>query len=82
MKAKFYANKLSYRSYKNYNAQSFIKELSSLDFPNYENFDNVNVAYSDFSKKLLQAIDKLAPLYESRVKKTEVRNGLMVKFTM
>ena len=69
LKVKFYAHKhISCRSYENYNAESFIRELSSLDFPNYENFDDVNVAYSDFSKKLMQAIDKLAPLREIRVK--------------
>ena len=59
---------ISCRSFKNYTADLFIKELSSLKFPNYENFNDVDIAYSDFSDKLSQTINKLAPIRERRIK--------------
>ena len=59
---------ISCRNFKNYRPDLFIKELSSLKFPNYESFNDVNAAYSDFSDKFLQTINKIAPIGEIRVK--------------
>ena len=59
---------ISCRNFQNYRPDLFIKELSSLKFPNYESFNDVNAAYSDFSDKFLQTINKIAPIGEIRVK--------------
>ena len=36
------------------------KGLWEVKFPNYENFDNVNDAYSNFIKRLIEVIAKVA----------------------
>ena len=39
-----------------------------LDFPNYESFADIDLAYSDFIEKLIKLIGTIAPLEKSRVK--------------
>jgi len=39
-----------------------------MPFPDYEVFTDINNAYSDFCNKVLQIIDKIAPIRESRVR--------------
>ena len=64
-----------------------------LDFPNYETFDDVNFAYSNFFQKIMIAIDKIAPYrnkwikgntqkwFDSEVlKKPNARDKLFKKF--
>ena len=46
----------------------FEQELSRLNFPNYRNFNDINEAYNDFIQKIMNVIDKVAPLKEIRVK--------------
>ena len=41
-------NYLNYRSFTNYAVDSYKEVLKLLDFPNYEIFDDVNGAYSNF----------------------------------
>ena len=38
-------------------------------FLNSENFDNVNDAYSNFIPKLMEVIDKVAPVKNKKIKK-------------
>ena len=45
-------------------------------FPNYEVFNDVNAAYSDFTDELMSAIDEIAPIKEVGVKNP---SGLTVK---
>ena len=59
----------------------FEQELSKLNYPNYQNYNEINEAYNDFIQKIMSIIDKVAPMKESRVKKT-LRNGLMGKLPM
>ena len=46
----------------------FEQELSKLNFPNYQNFNDISEAYNDFIQKIMNVIDKVAPLKERRVK--------------
>ena len=55
-------------SFKNFSPDNFSEELKSSNFLNYENFEDINEAYFDFSGKLTSVIDKVAPMRESRVK--------------
>ena len=59
---------IKFRSFKNYTADVFEQELSRLNFPNYRNFSDINEAYNDFVQKIMNVIDKVAPLKERRVK--------------
>ena len=54
--------------FKHYTADLFEQELSRLNFPNYRNFNDINKAYNDFIQKIMNVIDKVAPLKERRVK--------------
>ena len=53
---------------KNYRADDYKKSLGQLVFPNYEVFDDVNAAYSNFFQKIMTVIDKIAPFKIKRVK--------------
>ena len=59
---------IKFRSFKHYTADLFEQELSRLNFPNYQNFNDINEAYNDFIQKIMNVIDKVAPLKERRVK--------------
>ena len=61
-------NAVAFRCLKNYSVNGFIDILKSLDFPNYENFTNVDYAYRDFHMKLMESIEKIAPSKVSRIK--------------
>ena len=39
------------------------------NFPEYKKFDNVNDAYSNFIQKLIEFIDKVAPVKNKRIKR-------------
>ena len=56
------------RSFKHYTVYLFEQGLSKLNFPNYRNFNDMNEAYNDFIQKIMNIIDKVAPLKERRVK--------------
>ena len=46
----------------------FEQELSKLNFPNYQNFNDINEAYNDFIQKIMNVIDKVAPYQNSKTK--------------
>ena len=56
------------RSLKNYSPEIFEEALKDLDFPNYENFIDIDIAYTDFTDKLKNLIDKLAPMKQTKIK--------------
>ena len=56
------------RSLKNYSIDVYERALRDIDFPNYETFTDIDLAYSDFIQKLTNLLDNLAPLKKSRVK--------------
>ena len=56
------------RSMKKYSKDKFLEELDKTDFPDYSQFEDVHKAYSDFSDKLLSAMEKISPSKEVRIK--------------
>ena len=68
-----------FRSFKHYSADLFKETLTSINFPDYLNFNDATEAYDDFIQKIMVAIDKVAPIKERRIKIIP-RTGLMVKF--
>ena len=59
---------ISFRALKNYPAVTYEEALKKVKFPNYENFININEAYSNFIQKLTSVIDEIAPGKTKRVK--------------
>ena len=53
---------------KKYTQNLSIEKLRAINFPNYENFQDVNSAYSNFLNKLTYVIDNIAPIKQSKVK--------------
>ena len=67
------------RSLRNYPDDCYEKALGEVNFPNYEDFDNVNDAHSKFIQKLMAIIDKVAPAKNEKMK-TILKNVLIVRF--
>ena len=59
---------IKFRSFKHYSADLFKETLTSINFPNYENFDDATEAYDDFIQKIMVAINKVAPIKERKIK--------------
>ena len=56
------------RSLKNYSIESLNQGLSMINFPDYEYFNDVDIAYSDFIQRITSVINKIAPFKEIRIK--------------
>ena len=56
------------RSLKNYSIESQNQGLSMINFPDYEYFNDVDIAYSDFIQCITSVINKIAPFKEIRIK--------------
>ena len=56
------------RSLKSYSQTLFPDKLRKINFPDYQNFKDVNDAYSDLTEKVTSVIDEIAPIKEIRVK--------------
>ena len=54
---------------KMYSAEIFTNALKTVQFPNYNIFSNVNVAYSDLLNKISDTIDNVTPIKETKIKK-------------
>jgi len=54
-------NQIRVRSLKNYTKDILVEELRKVNFPDYNIFSNVNLAYKDLVEKILGVIDKIAP---------------------
>ena len=61
-------NTVKIRSLKHYTKDLFLENLRNINFPNYQNYDDVNEAYTDLVNKIIVEIDKIAPLKEIRIK--------------
>ena len=53
---------------KNYTAEGFVELLKKIDFPNYETYACVNMAYLDFVAKIVDVIDSYCPSKRVRIK--------------
>ena len=60
--------RIQFRSFKHYKVDLFEQDLSKLNFPNYQNYNEIDEAYNDFLQKIISVIDKVAPIKERRVK--------------
>ena len=67
---KFKHKTIKTRSLKKYTADNFCNKLyvNYVNFANYSEFDDINNAFVDFSDKLMQAVDRIAPYREFRLK--------------
>ena len=93
-KAKYNRQKeITFRSLKNYSPDVYKGTLEKVSFPNYENFDNPDVAYNDFIIRLDCVINAIAPFKTVRIRenssqwfdgeiaeKIHTRNKLYKKF--
>ena len=61
-------NQIRVRSLKNYTQEILIEELKKINFPDYNIFSNINMAYKDLVEKILGEVDKIAPYKVLRVK--------------
>ena len=61
-------NQIRVRSLKKYTPELLIKELKKINFPKYNIFSNVNIAYLDLVEKILSVVDKIAPFKDLRIK--------------
>ena len=61
-------NQIQVRSLKKYSDEAYTNTLRKVNFPNYDTFSNVNVAYTDLVKKIWNTIDSVAPIKELRIK--------------
>ena len=59
---------MNFYSFKNYIVYSYEEALKQIDFPNYETFDDVNGAYSNFFQKIMIVNDKIAPYRNEGIK--------------
>ena len=57
-----------FRSFKNYSAELFEGALTDIDFPNYEQFTDIDAAYADFISKLTEVIERIAPMKQTKIK--------------
>ena len=60
-------NQIQVRSLKKYTLEFLIKELKNINFPNYNIFSNVNIAYLDLVEKILSVVNKLAHFKDLRI---------------
>ena len=59
---------INFRSMKKYTEDIFKENLKNVNFPNYEDFQDTNSAYSDFVGKLTGIINRIAPMKQCKVK--------------
>ena len=68
-KFKLYKHKtIKTRSFKKYSAEKLCNKLKDVKFSNYSDFHDVNSPFVDFSEKLMQAVNEIAPYREFMVK--------------
>ena len=61
-------NQIRVRSLRKYTPELLIKKLKKINFPKYNIFSNVNIAYLDLVEKILSVVDKIAPFKDLRIK--------------
>ena len=64
-------NQIQDRSLKKYSAEIFTNALKIVQFPNYNIFSNVSVAYSDLLNGISDTMDSVASIKEIRIKNTQ-----------
>ena len=59
---------IQFCSFKHYTVDLFEQELPKLNFPNYQNYNEIHEAYNDFIQKIMSVTDMVAPIKERQVK--------------
>ena len=59
---------ISFRLFKKYTVDAYKDALKKVNFPNYELFNDVNEAYSNFFQKIRIVVDSIAPYKTKRVR--------------
>ena len=68
MRIKRYCHRqIKLNSFIKYTVDSYEKSPIEINLSEYGNFDNLNVFYSNFIKKLMEFIDKVAPMKNKRI---------------
>ena len=60
---------IKFCSFKNYTIDGYEKALVEINFPEYNNFDNVNDSYSNFIQKLMKVTEKVVPVKNKIIKR-------------
>ena len=61
-------NQIRVQSLKNYTPELLKQELTKINFPDYNIFSKVNIAYLDLVEKMLSVVNKIAPFKDLRIK--------------
>ena len=61
-------NQIWVQSLKNYTPELLKQELTKINFPDYNIFSNVSIAYLDLVKKILSVVNKIAYFKDLRSK--------------
>ena len=76
-KAKYNRHKeITFCSLKNYSIDVYKETLERVSFPNYENFDDPDIAYSDFITRLNCVLNARAPFKRVRIKSNAGENQI------
>ena len=59
---------ITFRSLRKYSVDVYKEALEEVSFPNYNSFDNLDLAYSDFLNRLENVINVLALIKTVRIK--------------
>ena len=65
LKAKYNNKELTFRLLRNYSVDAYKQTLKKISFPNYENFGNREIAYSDFINSLDCVLNDIVPLVKN-----------------
>ena len=63
---------ISFGSFKKYSIDEYEISLCQVIFLNYEKYSNVNKRYNNFFHKLVEVVNKIAPLKTVRTKNTSI----------
>ena len=61
-------NRIRVQSLKNYTPELLKEKLTKINFPYYNIFSNVNIAYLDLVEKILSVVNKISPCKNLRIK--------------
>ena len=76
-KAKYNRHKeITFCSLKNYSVDVYKETLERVSFPNYKNFDDPDIAYSDFITRLNCVLNARAPFKRVRIKSNAGENQI------
>ena len=59
---------IKFCSFKHYAIDLLRKELPKINFPNYQNYNDINKGYNEFIQKIMAVIDNIAPIIERQIK--------------